>query len=124
MAGVDVGAGVKVWEGSTIGKVSATKGCAGASVAAGASAAAGACVAAAPPQAVSTKDRLRIKRIRRNIWTHFRIHAGQQVDSVSRGLISPDNMFAMDTVILPFMTTLKAKVFPSGDQSGVSTRPL
>ena len=60
--------------------------------------------------------------ILRIIQTHFRIHAGQQVDSVKKGLISPVSMSAICTCILPFKTMLNAKVFPSGDQDGVSTR--
>src|SRR6188474_1774779 len=99
---------------------------AGGSVGAGASVSRGTpagAVAAAPPQDVITNARIRIIMIRRIIQTHFRIHAGQQVDSVKRVCIFPVIMSALCTSILPFMTTLKAKVFPYGDQNGVSTYP-
>ena len=98
---------------------------AGASVG-GTSVAAGGCVGAgaAPPQDVMINAKIRTSMIRRIISTHFRIHAGQQVDPAMRDRISPVVKSAICTSILSFMTTLKAKVFPSGDQSGVSTRPF
>ena len=101
----------------------------GASVAAG-SVSAGASVAgawvgagAAAPQEVVNNTKIKTNVIRRIIQTHFRIHAGQQVDSIIRDRISPVDRSAICTFILSFMTTLNAKVFPSGDQTGVSTRP-
>ena len=107
-AGVEVGAG----SGDTVVSIiTGNPGSAatGASVA-GASVAAGGSVAAAPPHDVNRKHRIKIKmtrritrthfrlstnpcqsariiigfaKIREDRWIHFRIHAGQQADSVS-----------------------------------------
>ena len=54
---------------------------------------------------------------------HLRIHAGQQMDSALSDHIFPVTMSALCTIILPFLTTLKVKVFPPGAQNGVPTRP-
>ena len=91
-AGVLVGAGVEVSVGGsavdvfsspTNGSVAAGASVAGGSVAAGASVAGGSVAAgAAAPQDVINNDKTRIHMIRRTIHTHFRIQAGQQVDSV------------------------------------------
>ena len=78
---------------------------------------------AAPPQAETINPRIKTTMILRIIQTHFRIHAGQQVNSGIRDRISPVVISAIRTSILPFMTSLKANKFPFGDQDGVSTCP-
>ena len=124
-----VGVGAEVEVSTTVGRlVGASKdwkaggsvAVGGSSVATGASVGAGAAAA----QDVITNVTIRMIMIRRIIQTHFRSQAGQQVDSVGRDRISPVSMSAICTCILPFKTMLNAKVFPSGDQDGVSTRAL
>ena len=119
--GVVVGAGVDVFTGVF---VSAMTVWVGFSMSTGGSIGDGACVAAAPPQEVIKRDRNRITINVRTIETHFRIHAGQQAGSLVRAWISPEAMSAICTSILPSRTVLKVRVFPSGDQCGVSARPF
>ena len=108
---------------------------------AGASVAAG----APPPQDASASEMVRISMIRRIIQTLFRIstalrqlcthsggltqirgyyylriHAGQQPGSVMRERDCPVAMSTVNTFILPSMTALNVRVFPPGDQCGVS----
>ena len=120
--GVFVGAGVEV--GSAVGVFnSPANDSVGFSVAAGGFTGASVGAGAALPQEVIITDRIRMTMIRRIIRSHFRIHAGQQVDSVINDRISPDVRSAICTSILPSTTVLNARVFPSGDQYGVSTYP-
>jgi ABC-type cobalamin transport system permease subunit len=121
-AGVAVASAVAVFRSPMAESVAAGASVAGASVAGG-SVTTGISVGAAPPQDVKTIARIINNMIRRIILTHFRVHAGQQVDSVIRDLTSPDLMSAVCTFILPFRTVVNARVFPLGDQCGVSTRP-
>ena len=79
---------------------------------------------AAAPQDVITNVRTRITMIRQIVRTHFRSQAGQQADSVGRDCISPVSMSAICYLHFPFKTVVNAKVFPSGDQNGVSARAL
>lgn len=134
-AGVLVGAGVFVKAGviveASVGVsagvlVSGMTICVGISISVGDSMGTGACVGAgaAPPQEVISKAMSRITFVLRTIETHFRIHAGQQAGSVVRDLISPEEISALCTFILPSRTVLNARVFPSGDQCGVSVRPF
>ncbi len=120
-AGVLVREGVAVLAGVFVGPI---KDWVGASVATGGWLGAGAWVGAAPPQEDRSKDRIKIKITLRIIRTHFRIHAGQQAGSELRERISPEAMSAVCTSILPSRTVLNARVFPSGDQCGVSARRL
>src|SRR5574339_309030 len=96
---------------------------AGASV--GGASVSGACVGAGAALAHDAINKVKISRItiRRIMHTHFRIHAGQQAESVIRDRICPVARSAICTSILSSTTAVNARVFPSGDQNGVSARP-
>src|SRR5215207_8953628 len=98
--GVFVGAMVEV--GSAVGVFnSPANDSVGFSVAAGGFTGSSVGAGAAPPQEVINTARIKINLIRRIIGSHFRIHAGQQVDCVINDRISLDAMSAICTSILP-----------------------